>query len=103
MNNLKDYTIEQLVAKCAKYDAMIKDAQAELDQYKTELQDRGITEMAVLGKKQIDYTEGDTTVTITDAIVTNFINPEKLRSILGDEVFEKNAAKTVTVNSVIQP
>lgn len=95
---LKNMSNAELIAECIRLDQEKKAANASLNQFKAELQARGLAEMEDHNVRYVKYYGDDGTASVTDAMTLDIINPDKLKAAVGDGVWSTKVKTEVVTN-----
>ncbi len=97
-NSMKNMTTEQLISTCVWLDREQKKSRAMMNSCKAELQARGIAEMEDHNVRYVKYYGEAGSVAIVDSMSLDILNPDKLRKIVGDGVWDSK----VKVNTEVK-
>ena len=92
---LREMTNRQLIDECIRIDREQKKERALLNSYKAELQARGLATMEDHNVKytKLYGTEGN--VSIMDSMSLDILNPDKLRALVGEGVYDMKVREDV--------
>lgn len=83
----KSMTNEELIGACVTLDREQKKSRAMLNGYKAELQARGLALMEDHNVKYVKFYGGEGSVAITDSMSLDILNPDKLKELVGEGVY----------------
>lgn len=92
----KDMTNEQLIGACILLDKEQKKSRSAMNSYKAELQTRGLAIMEDHNVKYVKFYGEEGSVAITDSMSLDILNPDKLKGIVGDGVYNMKVRESVT-------
>lgn len=95
---LKNMSNAELITECIRLDQEKKAANASLNQFKAELQARGLAEMEDHNVRYVKYYGDDGTASVMDAMTLDIINPDKLKAAVGDGVWSTKVKTEVATN-----
>lgn len=92
---LRDMTNEQLIDACIWMDREQKKGRALLNSYKAEIQARGLAIMEDHNMKYTKFYGTEGSVSITDSMSLDILNPDKLRVLVGEGVYDMKVKEDV--------
>jgi len=91
----KEMSNEQIIASCKWLDKAQKENKKVLDAYKAELQARGLSEMEDHNIRYVKFYGADGTAAIVDSMKLDILNPDKVKAVVGDGVYQTKVKETV--------
>lgn len=91
----KHMTEEELVQSCIRFDREQKHGREKLNACKAELQARGLSRMEDQNIKYVKFYGQGGTVAVTDSMALDILNPDKLKSLIGEGVYKTKITETV--------
>lgn len=92
---LRDMTNEQLIDACIWMDREQRKGRALLNSYKAELQARGLATMEDHNVRYTKFYGTEGNVSITDSMSLDILNPDKLRALVGEGVYDMKVKEDV--------
>lgn len=92
---LKELTNEQLIDACIWMDREQRKGRALLNSYKAELQARGLATMEDHNVKYTKFYGTEGNVSITDSMSLDILNPDKLKVLVGEGVYDMKVKEDV--------
>ena len=99
----KAMSTEQLISECIWYDKEARRIRAALNQCKAEMQGRGLAEMEDHNVRYVKYYADAGTVAVADSQSLDVLNPEKLRGLVGDGLWDAKVSATTETKYKYDP
>lgn len=93
----KSMTNEELIGACVTLDREQKKSRAMLNGYKAELQARGLALMEDHNVKYVKFYGGEGSAAITDSMSLDILNPDKLKELVGEGVYNMKVKEETCV------
>lgn len=86
-NGVGTMSNEQLIDACVELDRKQKTTRALLNRYKAELQARGLTLIEDHNVRYVKFYGDEGSAAITDSMSLDILNPDKLKGLVGEDVY----------------
>jgi len=95
MKDIKKMSNGELISACVLLDKGQKEGRATLNRYKAELQARGLALMEDRNVKYVKFYGKEGSVAITDSMSLDILNPDKLKALVGEGVYNMKVKEEV--------